>query len=108
MDLRLRRPAFWARLHLRSGLQGWDLARELALDATCDQLLPGEAAPAGAAPAADSPFPASFEGRRVTRVAFGPAVPLDEPPSRTGKGGTAGVSVSLPEASRLTASLPSC
>ncbi|XP_015668371.1 forkhead box protein R1 [Protobothrops mucrosquamatus] len=40
MDLRLRRPAFWARLHLRSGLQGWDLARELALDATCDQLPP--------------------------------------------------------------------
>ncbi|XP_058050929.1 forkhead box protein R1 [Ahaetulla prasina] len=40
MDLRLRRPAFWARLHLRSGLQGWDLPRELALDATCDQLPP--------------------------------------------------------------------
>ncbi|XP_026536775.1 forkhead box protein R1 isoform X4 [Notechis scutatus] len=40
MDLRLRRPAFWAQLHLRSGLQGWDLPRELALDATCDQLPP--------------------------------------------------------------------
>ncbi|XP_070621899.1 forkhead box protein R1 [Erythrolamprus reginae] len=40
MDLRLRRPAFWARLHRRSGLQGWDLSRELALDATCDQLPP--------------------------------------------------------------------
>ncbi|KAM6432453.1 forkhead box protein R1 isoform 1-T1 [Liasis olivaceus] len=40
MDLRLQKPAFWARLHLRSGLQSWDLPRELALDATCDQLPP--------------------------------------------------------------------
>lgn len=42
--MRLQKPAFWARLHLRSGLQSWDLPRELALDATCDQLSPGEAA----------------------------------------------------------------
>lgn len=82
MDLRLRRPAFWARLHLRSGLQGWDLPRELALDATCDQLPPGEAAPAGA----HSPFPASFAGRRGARGRFRPAVPLDEPRHREGRG----------------------
>ncbi|XP_070808638.1 forkhead box protein R1 [Pituophis catenifer annectens] len=59
MDLRLRRPAFWARLHLRSGLQGWDLPRELALDATCDQL----------PPVADEALPTA----RLDQAAGGPA-----------------------------------
>ncbi|XP_053125681.1 forkhead box protein R1 isoform X4 [Hemicordylus capensis] len=39
MDLRVQKPAFWASLHLRSGLQSWPLDRELALGATSDQLV---------------------------------------------------------------------
>ncbi|XP_062995097.1 forkhead box protein R1 [Elgaria multicarinata webbii] len=57
MDLRLQKPAFWASLHLRSGLRGWDLARELALGATCDQLPHGqEGGGAEARGGAASPF----------------------------------------------------
>uniref|UniRef100_A0A8D0E9K2 Fork-head domain-containing protein n=1 Tax=Salvator merianae TaxID=96440 RepID=A0A8D0E9K2_SALMN len=42
MELRLQKPAFWASLHLRSGLFDWDLSRELLLGSTCDQVCQGE------------------------------------------------------------------
>ncbi|KAJ7305354.1 hypothetical protein JRQ81_011280 [Phrynocephalus forsythii] len=45
MDLlRLQKPAFWAGLHLRRGLQDWDLAGEMGLGTTCDQGPQGESA----------------------------------------------------------------
>uniref|UniRef100_A0A8D2IT51 Fork-head domain-containing protein n=1 Tax=Varanus komodoensis TaxID=61221 RepID=A0A8D2IT51_VARKO len=49
MDLRLQKPAFWASLHLRSGLRDWDMARELGLGTTCDQLPQGQARGGGGA-----------------------------------------------------------
>ncbi|XP_066495276.1 forkhead box protein R1 [Tiliqua scincoides] len=43
MELRLQKPAFWARLRLGgSDLRSWALGRELALGTTCDQLPQGE------------------------------------------------------------------
>uniref|UniRef100_A0A8D2J043 Fork-head domain-containing protein n=1 Tax=Varanus komodoensis TaxID=61221 RepID=A0A8D2J043_VARKO len=70
MDLRLQKPAFWASLHLRSGLRDWDMARELGLGTTCDQLPQGQARGGGGATGAP---------RGCSGVAFPPAGPQVQP-----------------------------
>ncbi|XP_053223782.1 forkhead box protein R1 [Podarcis raffonei] len=78
MALRLQRPAFWASLHLCSGLWDWNMRQEMGLSTICDEL---PQAPADNTSARGLVWPSEqLTTRSLTRVLHPPAPESDPQP----------------------------